>query len=82
MNRRVTVPVRTRKPVAHSKVVWANGVVLLLVAAESQLHTLQGVLPVPAYAVVAFALPLLNLALRLYDARVTEAPASNESMGE
>ncbi|MDP2008221.1 MAG: hypothetical protein Q8K45_21325 [Rubrivivax sp.] len=52
------------KPWWKSKTVWANALVLLLAAAETQLNVLQPLLPVNVYALVAFVLPVLNLWLR------------------
>jgi hypothetical protein len=37
----------------------------MLAAAETQLQVLQPLVPVNVYALVAFCLPLLNLALRV-----------------
>jgi hypothetical protein len=52
------------KPWWRSKTVIVNLVVLMLAGAESQLNVLQGVLPGNVYTWLAFALPIVNLALR------------------
>jgi len=52
------------KPWWRSKTVIVNLVVLVLAGAESQLNVLQGVLPGNVYTWLAFALPIVNLALR------------------
>jgi hypothetical protein len=52
------------KPWWKSRTIWLNLLVLLLAAAETQLHMLQPLLPVNVYALVAFCLPLVNLAMR------------------
>lgn len=55
----------TQKPWWKSKTIWANAIVLMLAAAESQIGLLQGVLPGGLYAWVAFAMPVVNAGLRL-----------------
>lgn len=53
------------KPWWASRTLIVNAVALALVAAESQLQLLQGVLPVNVYALLAFVLPVVNAGLRL-----------------
>jgi hypothetical protein len=53
------------KPWTRSKTLKFNALVLALAAAESQLHLIQPLLPVNFYAAVAFALPVINAALRV-----------------
>lgn len=53
------------KPCWKSKTLWFNAIILMLAAAESQLHVLQGVLPGGLFAWLAFGLPVFNAALRL-----------------
>jgi hypothetical protein len=63
-------PQLTVQVVPHAKPWWTsrtlifNALALALLMAESQLQMLQPVLPVNAYAVAAFALPIVNLVLR------------------
>ena len=52
------------KPLWKSKTLWFNAAVLVLAAAETQLHVLSGVLPATLYAGLAFLVPLVNVALR------------------
>lgn len=52
------------KPWWQSKTLWVNVVVLSLAAAEDHLGLLQPLLPVNFYQLVAFALPVVNTALR------------------
>lgn len=52
------------KPWWQSKTLWLNAIVLSLAAAEDHVGLLQPVLPVNFYQLVAFALPVLNAALR------------------
>lgn len=52
------------KPWWKSRTLRVNAVVLVLAAAESQLHVLQGVLPGGLFAWLAFGLPVVNAALR------------------
>lgn len=49
----------------RSKTLVVNAVAVALVAAESQLHLIQPLLPVNFYAAVAFSLPVINAALRV-----------------
>ena len=49
----------------HSRTLIVNAVLLALLAAESQLNILQPLLPVNVYGVIAFALPVINAALRV-----------------
>lgn len=49
----------------RSKTLIFNALVLALAAAESQLHMIQPLLPVNFYAVIAFALPVINAGLRV-----------------
>ncbi len=53
-----------------SKTLWLNALVLLLATLELQLGMLREVLPVNLYALIAIALPVLNMLLRA----VTKAP--------
>jgi hypothetical protein len=57
-------PLTPPKPRRKSKTYWANGLILALVGAETQLHVLQPLLPVSVYIVAAFALPVINIYLR------------------
>ena len=52
------------KPWWQSRTIWLNVGVALFAAAEAQLHWLQSLLPVNVYAVIAFGLPVINMALR------------------
>lgn len=52
------------KPWWQSKTLWLNAIVLALAAAEDHVGLLQPVLPVNFYQLVAFALPVINAALR------------------
>ena len=54
-----------RKPWYKSKIMRLNLLVVVLTVAESQLNILQPLLPVNFYALVAFALPVFNAALRV-----------------
>ena len=47
-----------------SKTLWLNALVLLLATAESQLGVLREALPINVYALIAIALPVLNMLLR------------------
>lgn len=53
------------KPWWKSRTVLFNMAVLALAGAESQLNFLQPLLPVNVYSLIAFALPIVNGALRL-----------------
>lgn len=48
-----------------SRTIRINVLIGVLAAAESQLHLIQPLLPVNFFALVAFALPLVNTALRI-----------------
>lgn len=62
---RVTVTLQsTTKPWWQSKTIWLNALALALAMAESRMGLLKGVLPVSAFEAVAFALPVLNVAVR------------------
>ena len=52
------------KPWWKSKTLWFNAIALALAAAESQLNLLQGALPGGLFTWLAFALPVINAALR------------------
>lgn len=52
------------KPWWKSKTLWVNAAMLALAAAESQLQVLQGALPGGLFTWLAFALPVINAALR------------------
>lgn len=52
------------KPWWKSKTLWINLLALVLAAAESQLNVLQGALPGGLFTWLAFALPVINAALR------------------
>jgi hypothetical protein len=58
------------QPWWRSRTLIANFLVLAVTAAESQLHMLQPVMPVDVYALLAFALPVMNALLRA----ITSAP--------
>lgn len=62
-------PVTPPKPRWKSKTYWANATALALLAAESNLHVLQPLLPVNVYLVAAFLLPVLNFVLREFTDR-------------
>jgi hypothetical protein len=53
------------KPWYQSKTIVINAAVLALGVAEQQLGLLEPVLPVPLWQVIAFALPVINTALRV-----------------
>lgn len=53
------------KPWYLSKTLILNVLVAVLAMAETQLHSLQPLLPVNFYAMVAFGLPVFNAGLRL-----------------
>ncbi|HRD84472.1 MAG TPA: hypothetical protein PLF63_04800 [Rubrivivax sp.] len=74
--------VQLRAPVKAwwlSRTLWLNAAALALAAAEERLGLLQGLLPVSTFEFVAFALPVLNVALRLVTHTAigggTDAPA-------
>mgnify|MGYP001298842119 CR=1 FL=1 len=52
------------KPWWQSKTLWVNAIVLAMAAAEEHIGLLQSVLPVNVYQLIAFALPVVNAALR------------------
>lgn len=54
-----------KKPWYQSKTIWLNSAVAMLAVAEIKLGTIQPLVPVNFYALVAFGLPLLNAALRI-----------------
>ena len=54
----------TTKPWWQSRTLWFNAVCAALAAAEASTGLLQPLLPVPAYAALAFVLPVGNAALR------------------
>lgn len=54
----------TTKPWWQSRTLWFNAVCAALAAAEAGAGLLQPLLPVPAYAALAFVLPVGNAALR------------------
>lgn len=61
----ITVSVQApAKPWWRSRTLWVNAACLALAAAESQVGMLQGVVPGNVYAWLAFALPIVNVALR------------------
>ena len=49
----------------HSRTMMLNALIATLLLAESNMTQLQGFLPESTYKVVAFALPFINLWLRL-----------------
>lgn len=53
------------KKVIKSRTIWLNFVVATLLLAEANITGLQGLLPDGTYKIVAFALPMLNLWLRM-----------------
>ena len=65
---RITVA-RAAKPWWLSRTLWLNATVLGLAAAEAQLGVIQPLLPVNAYALFAFVLPVANAALRFVTAQ-------------
>lgn len=48
-----------------SRTLWLNFIALLLAAAESQVGLLREVLPINLYALMAIALPAVNMLLRV-----------------
>jgi hypothetical protein len=65
-----------------SRTVWANliGLILaILAAAESALPVLQGVIPARLFAVLAFVLPVVNVALRFITTRPLIVPKVDQS---
>lgn len=64
----VDVAELTAKRWWHSRTIIFNAVIAALLAAESQVNLLQPLLPVNVYALVAFALPVANAALRFVTA--------------
>ncbi len=62
-------PVTPPKPRWKSKTYLVNGVVLLLLAAETNLKVLQPLLSVNVYQLAAFILPVVNFVLREYTDR-------------
>lgn len=63
------------KPWWRSRTLWFNGICATLASAEASFGLLQPLLPVNAYAVLAFALPLGNAVLRV----LTTAPLGNSN---
>lgn len=57
-------PPAATKPWWQSRTLWFNAVCAALAAAEAGTGLLQPLLPVPAYAALAFVLPVGNAALR------------------
>lgn len=55
----------TKKPWL-SKTILLNSLVAALLLAEAKVSSLQGFLPDSKYQIVAFALPILNMLLRVY----------------
>ena len=53
------------KPWWLSRTLIVNALLLGLAAAESQLQVLQPLMPMNVYALLAFALPIVNAALRV-----------------
>ena len=53
------------KPWWQSRTIRLNVAVVVLAVAESQLNIIQPLLPVNFYAAVAFALPIINAAMRI-----------------
>ena len=66
-------PPAAAKPWWRSRTLWFNALCAALAAAQAGYGLLQPLLPVNAYAVLAFALPLGNAVLRV---RTTQ-PLSN-----
>lgn len=58
-------PTAAAKPWWHSRTLWFNLVMAVLAAAEAGLGLLQAMLPVNAFAALAFALALGNAGLRV-----------------
>lgn len=63
------------KPWWRSRTLWLNALALALAAAEERLGLLQGVLPASTFQAVAFALPVLNMVLRLVTSTAVTAGA-------
>lgn len=53
------------KPWWLSRTLIVNAALLALASAESQLQVLQPLLPINVYALLAFALPVVNAVLRV-----------------
>lgn len=66
------------KPWWKSKTMWVNAAMLILAAAESQLHVLQGVLPGGLFPWLAFTLPVANVALRFITSTAITAKAPDQ----
>lgn len=64
MASRPTLFIEDAKPWWQSRTLWVNAIVLALAAAEDHVGLLQPVLPVNIYQLIAFALPVINAALR------------------
>ena len=62
----VTVLIKTdAKPWWRSRTLIVNALVMALATAESQLNFLQPLMPMSVWQLVAFALPVVNAALRV-----------------
>lgn len=64
------------KPPLHSRTLWLNALALGLALAESKLQLLQAVLPVNVYVLLAFALPVLNVMLRMVTSMPLDLPGT------
>lgn len=61
------------KPWWRSRTLWFNAIAFALIAAEANVRTLQSVISDgELFAIVAFALPVINAALRV----ITTAPVT------
>lgn len=58
--------IETHKPWWLSKTLLVNALVGGLLLAESNISSLQGLLPANTYQIAAFALPIVNMMLRVY----------------
>lgn len=66
------------KPWWRSRTLLANALVAVLLAAETQVHLLQPLLPINVYQLAAFGLPLLNALLRV----ITHQPLARRERWE
>ena len=74
---------REAKPWFTSRTIWVNLALLVLATAELKIGLLQGLLPVNFYSLLAFALPVINGALRLITtSAVTLGTAAVPAPGE
>lgn len=64
------------KPPLHSRTLWLNALALAVALAEAKLQLLQGLLPVNVYVLLAFALPVLNVMLRMVTSMPLDLPGT------